>query len=81
VPGGAIEAAGIVSGITSADRVGYLVGVFLPARVPDVPPPPPPDFEGTDGFARLVPMLAALLQQAMDGPEMGPSSASRSRPV
>lgn len=79
-PGGAIEAAGIVSGITSADRVGYLVGVCLPARVPDVPPPPHPDFEGSHEFARLVPVLAQLFIRGDGRPETGSSSASRSRP-
>jgi hypothetical protein len=32
--GGTIDAAGVVSSITSTDRVGYLVGVFLPASAP-----------------------------------------------
>jgi hypothetical protein len=59
-PGGAIEAAGVVSGIASADRVGYLIGVFLPAQMPLGRPPPSVDFEGNYDFARLDPLLGQL---------------------
>ena len=37
--GGAIEATGMVSGIASTERVGYVTGVFLGEVPPDEPPP------------------------------------------
>ncbi len=58
--GGTIDAVGVVSGITSFDRVGYLVGVFLPASAPIGPPPPGLDFDGHYGFAALRPRVAQL---------------------
>ena len=58
-PGGEIAAAGVVSGIASADRAGYLIGVFLP----DTPLGRPPhglDFRGHYDFSRLAPALGQL---------------------
>jgi hypothetical protein len=57
---GAIEGAGIVSGITSKDRGGYLIGVFLPARGEEGAPPPSLDFERNYDFARIAPSLGQL---------------------
>ncbi len=59
-PGGTIDSAGVVSGIASADRVGYLVGVFLPRRGPDGPPPATRDFEDAYDFRKSTPSLAQL---------------------
>jgi hypothetical protein len=58
-PGGEIAAAGVVSTIASADRVGYLVGVFLPERPPGSPPHGL-DFRGHYDFSRLAPALGQL---------------------
>ena len=60
VPGGTILPAGVVSGIASEDRVGYLTGVFLPARWAEPSPPPMLDFEGRYDFDRLAPRLGQL---------------------
>jgi hypothetical protein len=57
---GAIEGAGIVSGITSKDRGGYLIGVFLPAHGKKGAPPPSLDFERNYNFARIAPSLGQL---------------------
>lgn len=59
-PGGAIDAAGVVSGIASIDRVGYLVGVFFPPRAPSGPPQPSLDFDGNYNFASLRPLVAQV---------------------
>jgi hypothetical protein len=60
-PGGVIEAAGVVSGIASIDRVAYLAGVFLPPSAPSGPPPPPSlDFDGNHNFASLRPLIAQV---------------------
>jgi hypothetical protein len=58
--GGTIDAAGVVSSITSTDRVGYLVGVFLPASAPGGPAPAGLAFDGAYDFVRLRPALAQL---------------------
>jgi hypothetical protein len=44
-PGGTIGTAGVVSDIRSPDRVGYLVGVFLPDRINVASPPETLDFK------------------------------------
>jgi hypothetical protein len=57
--GGAIEAAGVVSGIVADDRVGYLTGVFLG----DAPPATPPealDFTANVDFSQLATGLGQL---------------------
>jgi hypothetical protein len=59
-PGGAIDAAVVVSGITSTDRVAYLAGVFLPPRAPSGPPPPSLDFDGNHNFGSLRPLIAQV---------------------
>jgi hypothetical protein len=58
--GGSIDAAGVVSGITSLDRVGYLVAVFLPDPPSEDPVPGSLDFSGNYDFGRLRPALAQL---------------------
>jgi hypothetical protein len=58
-PGGKIAAAGVVSSIASADRVGYLVGVFLPESPPGRPSHGL-DFRGHYDFSRLAPALGQL---------------------
>jgi hypothetical protein len=60
LPGGTIDAAGIVSGIASADRVGYIVGVFLSDEAPEGQPPATPNFEEGYDFARFSPAIAQL---------------------
>jgi hypothetical protein len=59
-PGGTIGTAGVVSGIRSPDRVGYLVGVFLPDRINVASPPETLDFNGDYNFLQLSPRLAQL---------------------
>jgi hypothetical protein len=68
--GGAIEAAGVVSGIAASDRVGYVTGVFLG----DAPPSSAPqalDFTADVDFSELAPELGQLFfigdGQAADG--------------
>ena len=58
--GGTIEAAGVVSGIKSFDRVGYLVAVFLPDPPVEGPAPDGLDFSGNYDFGRLRPALAQV---------------------
>jgi hypothetical protein len=53
-----ITAVGSISGISSADGGGYLIGVFLADRVPTGPPPATLDFTGNRDFASLSPALA-----------------------
>jgi hypothetical protein len=53
-----IPAVGSISGISSADGSGYLVGVFLTDAEPAGPPPPSLDFTGNRDFASLSPALA-----------------------
>ena len=53
-----IIAVGSISGISSADGGGYLVGVFLADSVPAGPPPATMDFTGKRDFASLSPELA-----------------------
>lgn len=55
--GGAIEPAGLVSGITSSDRVAYLVGVFLPDAPVTATPPEGLDLEARYEVERFAPML------------------------
>lgn len=57
--GGAIEAAGVVSGIVADDRVGYLSGVFL-ADEPPAATPGALDFTGGADFAELAPEIGQL---------------------
>jgi len=59
VPGGTIPAAGVVSGIASRGRGGYLIGVFLPEPWGGTPPPML-DFEERYDFIRLAPTLGQL---------------------
>ncbi len=57
--GGTIQGRGRVSGISSSDRVGYLVGVFLS----NTSPPRPPhglDFNDRYDFAELQPRLGQI---------------------
>ena len=53
-----IPAVGPISGISSADGGGYLIGVFLADTVPIGPPPETLDFTGKRDFASLSPELA-----------------------
>jgi hypothetical protein len=53
-----ITAVGSISGISSADGGGYLIGVFLADTVPTGPPPATLDFTGNRDFASLSPALA-----------------------
>lgn len=53
-----ITAAGPISGISSADGGGYLIGVFLTDAEPGGPPPATLDFTGNRDFASLSPALA-----------------------
>jgi hypothetical protein len=53
-----ITAVGSISGISSADGGGYLIGVFLAEIVPAGPPPATLDFTGNRDFASLSPELA-----------------------
>ena len=53
-----IPAVGSISGISSADGGGYLIGVFLADAVPVGPPPATLDFTGDRDFASLSPALA-----------------------
>jgi hypothetical protein len=53
-----ITAVGSISGISSADGGGYLIGVFLADTVPTEPPPATLDFTGNRDFASLSPALA-----------------------
>jgi hypothetical protein len=53
-----ITAVGSISGISSADGGGYLIGVFLADTVPAGPPPATLDFTGNRDFASLSPALA-----------------------
>jgi hypothetical protein len=53
-----ITAVGSISGISSADGGGYLIGVFLADTVPSGPPPATLDFTGNRDFASLSPTLA-----------------------
>src|SRR5918994_1243971 len=53
-----ITAVGSISGISSADGGGYLIGVFLADSVPAGPPPATLDFTGNRDFASLSPALA-----------------------
>jgi hypothetical protein len=53
-----ITAVGSISGISSADGGGYLIGVFLADSVPTGPPPATLDFTGNRDFASLSPALA-----------------------
>lgn len=55
--GGAIDPAGLVSGITSPDRIGYLAGVFLPDAPVTSPPPFGLDLEGGYESERFAPLL------------------------
>jgi hypothetical protein len=59
-PGGTISGAGVVSGIRSPDRAGYLIGVFLPDKITVGSPPENLDFTGNYDFLRLSPRLAQL---------------------
>jgi len=52
-----ISAVGSISGISSADGGGYLIGVFLADAVPTGPPPATLDFTGNRDFASLSPGL------------------------
>lgn len=52
-----ITAVGSISGISSADGGGYLIGVFLADAVPTGPPPATLDFTGDRDFASLSPAL------------------------
>jgi hypothetical protein len=49
---------GSISGISSADGGGYLIGVFLADSVPSGPPPATLDFTGNRDFTSLAPALA-----------------------
>jgi hypothetical protein len=53
-----ITAVGSISGISSADGGGYLIGVFLAEAVPAGQPPATLDFTGNRDFASLSPALA-----------------------
>jgi hypothetical protein len=53
-----ITAVGSISGISSADGGGYLIGVFLTDAEPAGPPPPSLDFTENRDFASLSPALA-----------------------
>ena len=53
-----ITAVGSISGISSADGGGYLIGVFLADTIPAGPPPATLDFTGDRDFASLSPALA-----------------------
>jgi hypothetical protein len=53
-----ITAVGSISGISSADGGGYLIGVFLADAVPTGPPPATLDFTRDRDFASLSPELA-----------------------
>ena len=53
-----ITAVGSISGISSADGGGYLIGVFLADTVPAGPPPATLDFTGGRDFDSLSPALA-----------------------
>ena len=55
--GGAIDPAGLVSGITSPDRIGYLAGVFLPDAPVTSPPPFGLDLEAGYESERFAPLL------------------------
>jgi hypothetical protein len=52
-----MTAVGSISGISSADGGGYLIGVFLAGPVPTGPPPATLDFTGNRDFASLSPAL------------------------
>ena len=52
-----IPAVGSISGISSTDGGGYLIGVFLADAVPTGPPPATLDFTGNRDFASLSPAL------------------------
>jgi hypothetical protein len=58
--GGTIDAAGVVSSITSSDRVGYLVAVFLPDSPPVGPAPVGLRFDRNYDFVSLRPALAQV---------------------
>jgi hypothetical protein len=53
-----ITAVGSISGISSADGGGYLIGVFLADTVPTGPPPATLDFTSDRDFVSLSPELA-----------------------
>ena len=55
-----ITAVGPISGISSADGGGYLMGVFLADEVPARPPPPTLDFTANRDFASLSPAPAQV---------------------
>jgi hypothetical protein len=54
--GGAIDPAGLVSGITSPDRIGYLAGVFLPNAPVTAPAPFGLDLEAGYESQRFAPL-------------------------
>jgi hypothetical protein len=58
--GGSIDPAGVVSGITSSDRVGYLVAVFLPNPVPAGPAPDGLDVDANYDVINLHPRMAQV---------------------
>lgn len=60
VSGGTILPAGVVSGIASRGRVGYLTGVFMPERWGGAPPPETLDFRERYDFNLLSPRLGQL---------------------
>jgi hypothetical protein len=53
-----ITAVGSISGISSADGGGYLIGVFLTDAVPTGPPPATLNFTGNRDFTSIAPGLA-----------------------
>jgi hypothetical protein len=55
--GGAIDPAGLVSGVTSPDRIGYLAGVFLPDAPVTAPAPSGLDLEAGYESGRFAPLL------------------------
>lgn len=58
--GGVIDAAGVISGIASTERVGYIVGVFLADPPPVSPPPRNVDVDGHYDDVETAPELARL---------------------
>jgi hypothetical protein len=66
-PGGtSISAAGAISGISSTNGIGYLVGVFLPDGIPQSPPPEGLDFGHDYDFTMLARQCARPTSSATD---------------